>query len=85
MASYTKIKANNQQGYKWICTLEGPPDPLTRKRKQIPRRGDTQKEAFARAQEELNKIVKGIDSKKIKKLTFEKVADECSKLILKDG
>lgn len=38
MASYTKIKANNKQGYKWICTLEGPPDPVTGKRKQIPRR-----------------------------------------------
>ncbi|OMF17005.1 site-specific integrase [Paenibacillus amylolyticus] len=58
MASYTKIKANNKQGYKWICTLEGPPDPVTGKRKQIPRRGDTQKEALARAQESLKEYVK---------------------------
>lgn len=63
MASYTKIKANNKQGYKWICTLEGPPDPITGKRKQIPRRGDTQKEALARAQAEYEKLAKGIDTK----------------------
>ncbi|MGD0032499.1 site-specific integrase [Paenibacillus illinoisensis] len=75
MASYTKIKANNKQGYKWICTLEGPPDPVTGKRKQIPRRGDTKGEAFARAQKVLEDLTKyGIDSKKIKKITFEEVA-----------
>ncbi|WP_308722447.1 tyrosine-type recombinase/integrase [Paenibacillus polysaccharolyticus] len=75
MASYTKIKANNKQGYKWICTLEGPPDPVTGKRKQIPRRGDTQKEALARAQKVLDDLTHhGIDSKKNKKLPFEEVA-----------
>lgn len=76
MASYTKIPAKNKQGYKWICTLEGPPDPVTGKRKQIPRRGDTQKEAYDRANAELKKLKEGIDTKKIKKLTFGKVADE---------
>lgn len=44
MASYTKVPAKNKQGYKWICTLEGPPD--------------------------------GIDTKKVKKVTFEEVAWE---------
>lgn len=83
MASYTKIKANNKQGYKWICTLEGPPDPNTGKRKQIARRADTQKEAFNRAQEEYKKMEKGVDSKKIKKITFEDVADEWLKVYSK--
>ncbi|AZK46409.1 tyrosine-type recombinase/integrase [Paenibacillus lentus] len=75
-ASYKKIPAKNKQGYKWICTLEGPPDPVTGKRKQIPRRGDTQKEAYDRAKAELKKLKEGIDTKKIKKLTFEVVAWE---------
>lgn len=76
MASYTKVPAKNKQGYKWACTLEGPPDQMTGKRKQIVRRGDTQKEAYARAQEEYKKLKKGIDTKKIKNLTFGEVADE---------
>lgn len=77
MASYTKIKANNKQGYKWICTLEGPPDPVTGKRNQIVRRGDTQKEALARAQKVVDDHTKlGVDAKNTKNQTFEKVKDE---------
>ena len=75
MASYTKIPANNKQGYKYICTIEGPPDPVTGKRNQIPRRGDTKKEAWQRCQDVLIKLLgHGIDSKKVKKMTFEDVA-----------
>ncbi|OAB41010.1 integrase [Paenibacillus macquariensis subsp. defensor] len=76
MASYTKIPANNKQGYKWICTIEGPPDPTTGKRNQIPRRADTQKEALARAQSVYNERKLGVDSKKNKKTTIKDVADE---------
>ncbi|WP_255247880.1 tyrosine-type recombinase/integrase [Paenibacillus sp. 7523-1] len=77
MASYTKIKANNKQGYKWICTLEGPPDPMTGKRKQIPRRGDTQKEALARAQESLKEYIKSQQGLTVQnKITFEEAAYE---------
>lgn len=77
MVSYKKIKANNKQGYKWICTLEGPPDPVTGKRKQIPRRGDSQKEALARAQKVLDDLtLHGVDAKKVKNQTFEQVKDE---------
>ncbi|WP_366290146.1 site-specific integrase [Paenibacillus sp. AN1007] len=55
--------------------MEGPPDPVTGKRKQIPRRGDTQKEALARAQKVLDDLTNhGIDSKKNKNLPFKKVA-----------
>lgn len=84
MASYTKVPAKNKQGYKWVCTLEGPPDPVTGKRNQIPRRGDTQKEAFERAQKVLNDLKKhGIDSKKVKKLTFEDVSKSWIKVYSK--
>lgn len=76
MASYTKVPAKNKQGYKWVCTLEGPPDPVTGKRKQIPRRGDTKKEAFDRADAVLKKLEEGVDVKKVQKLTFEEVAWE---------
>ncbi|HBU81712.1 MAG TPA: site-specific integrase [Paenibacillus sp.] len=77
MASYTKIKANNKQGYKWICTLEGPTDPVTGKRKQIPRRGDTQKEAFAKAQKALDELTEhNLDSRSLSKLSFEEVAQD---------
>lgn len=74
MASFSKIPANNKQGYKWICTLDGLPDPVTGKRKQIARRGDTKKEAEQRAQKVLDALMKGIDNRKIRKLTFEEVA-----------
>lgn len=76
MASYTKIPANNKQGYKWICTLEGPPDPITGERRQIPRRADTQKEALARCQAVFDEMKKGLDPKKNKKATIESVGEE---------
>ncbi|KZS45746.1 integrase [Paenibacillus glucanolyticus] len=77
MASYTKIPAKNKQGYKWICTLEGPPDPLTGKRRQIPRRGDTKKEAYDRAKAVVDALNKhGIDHRKVKKQTFEIVSKD---------
>ncbi|MBY7736764.1 site-specific integrase [Paenibacillus sp. P2(2022)] len=75
MASFTKIKANNKQGYKWICTVDGLPNPVTGKRNQIARRGDTKKQAEERVQKVVDAQKNhGIDTKKIKKLTFEQVA-----------
>ncbi|KKC45854.1 integrase [Paenibacillus sp. D9] len=77
MASFKKYPANNKQGYKWGCIKEGPPDPVTGKRKQIERRGDTKKEAEARCDEAISKLTEfGIDEKKLKSLTFERVAEE---------
>lgn len=35
---------------KWSCTTDATPDPLTGKRRQVTRRGDTKKEALNRAQ-----------------------------------
>jgi integrase len=77
MASYTKIPANNKQGYKWVCIKDGPPDPATGTRNQVKRRGDTKKEAEARCDEAIRSLTDfGVDEKKIKSLTFEKVAEE---------
>ncbi|CAH1205853.1 Tyrosine recombinase XerC [Paenibacillus plantiphilus] len=77
MASMKKIPANNKQGYKWVCTKDGPPDPVTGKRKQIMRRGNTQKEAEAR----VDKVIKdlkehGIDHQVIKNKSFDMVSLE---------
>lgn len=35
---------------KWSCTTDAIPDPLTGKRRQVTRRGDTKKEAVQRSQ-----------------------------------
>lgn len=83
MASYIKIPANNKQGYKWICIIEGPPDPTTGKRNQIPRRADTQKEALARAKSVYNERKLGIDSKRSKRILIKDVAEEWLKIYSK--
>ncbi|OXM17355.1 tyrosine-type recombinase/integrase [Paenibacillus herberti] len=77
MASFKKIPANNKQGYKWMCIKDGPADPATGARNQIKRRADTRKEAEARCDEAIRSLTEfGIDVKKLKNLTFEKVAEE---------
>ncbi|MBO7747387.1 site-specific integrase [Paenibacillus sp. MWE-103] len=75
MASFKKIQANNKQGYKWICIKDGPPDPVTGKRNQIERRGDTKKEAEARVDDVIASLMDGINIKMIKNLPFNKVAE----------
>lgn len=77
MASFSQVPAKNKQGYKWICTKDGPPDPVTGKRNQIARRADTKKEAEARVDKVLRALKEdGINEKKVKGLPFYKVADE---------
>jgi integrase len=77
MAYFRKVKANNKQGYKWVCVKDGPPDPVTGKRRQISRRADTKKEAEAKVDEVLKELTEhGIDESKVKHLTFEDVAWE---------
>jgi len=77
MAYFTQVKAKNKQGFKWVCVLEGPPDPVTGERRQIARRGETKKEALARAEEVVRKLKEdGIDEAKVKHLTFEEVAKD---------
>lgn len=86
MAYFQKVKSNNKQGYKWVCVIEAPPDPVTGKRRQIARRGDTKKEALARAEEALEKLTEyEIDEKKAKHMPFEKVAWEWYDIYSKTG
>ncbi|AKG36142.1 tyrosine-type recombinase/integrase [Paenibacillus durus] len=70
MAEPKKIPAKNKQGYKWRVVLEGPPDPITGERRQIPRVRDTKSEAMRAAQEEYDRLAGGVDKKKAKKTTF---------------
>ncbi|CAH1190380.1 Tyrosine recombinase XerC [Paenibacillus plantiphilus] len=77
MASFTKIKAKNKQGYKYICVADGPPDPITGERKQISRRGDSKKEAEERVNQAIKNLKNsGISEKTLKKKSFEVVANE---------
>ncbi|MEY9095370.1 tyrosine-type recombinase/integrase [Paenibacillus sp. RC84] len=77
MPSFQKVAAKNKQGYKWVCTVDAPPDPITGKRKQIARRGDTKKEAENRANKALeDQLEFGIDAKASKNMPFEKIAWE---------
>ncbi|SFJ43731.1 Site-specific recombinase XerD [Paenibacillus sp. UNC496MF] len=77
MASFKKVQAQNKQGYMWTCIKDGPPDPVTGKRNQIKRRGETKKEAEARVDQALLSLKDdGIDVKRIKNMTFQKVAEE---------
>lgn len=86
MASFTKIPSNNKQGYKWVCVKDGPPDPVTGKRKQIARRGDTKKEAEGRVDKALKKLVKTThDEKMIKNLKFEEVAKDWLEVYARTG
>lgn len=74
---FYQVKANNKKGYKWGCVKDGPPDPVTGKRNQIRRVGETQKEAEAKVDEAIRKLKEhGIDEKKVKNLPFEQVAWE---------
>ncbi|GAA0390072.1 tyrosine-type recombinase/integrase [Paenibacillus motobuensis] len=77
MASYTKVPAKNKQGYKYVCVIDGPSDPITGKRKQISRRGNTQKEALKRAEAALDELINQEESEEIiAPPTFEEVAND---------
>ncbi|NUU62650.1 tyrosine-type recombinase/integrase [Paenibacillus agri] len=75
MASIKKIPAKNKQGYKWRCVMEGPPDPVTGERRQIPRVRDTKQEAIDAAQEAVNILHSGIDLKKAKRTSFREATE----------
>lgn len=60
---------------KWECIEDGPADPVTGERKQIKRRGRTQKEAKAKVNAEIKKRSEGlIDRNVAKKITFDMAA-----------
>ncbi|OQM47499.1 site-specific integrase [Anoxybacillus sp. UARK-01] len=86
MAYFQEVKAKNKKGYKWRCVLEAPPHPVTGKRRQISRTADTKKEALARAEAALEKLIDdGIDEREIKNLPFEKMAWEWLNVYAKSG
>ncbi|QJC52937.1 site-specific integrase [Paenibacillus albicereus] len=86
MASFTKIPANNKQGYKWVCIKDGPPDPATGARNQVKRRGDTKKEAEARCDEAIKKLGEhGLSEKDLKQLPFGRVAAEWLETYVRGG
>ncbi|PGC67603.1 tyrosine-type recombinase/integrase [Bacillus safensis] len=63
------------KGKKWLAVGDGPPDPVTGKRKQIPRRGKTKKEAEQRVLKAIAALEEdGIDETVVKRMTFEKLA-----------
>lgn len=65
------------KGKKWLAVGDGPPDPVTGKRKQIPRRGKTKKEAEQRVLKAIAALEEdGIDESVVKKMTFDKLANE---------
>lgn len=80
-----KITAKNKQGYKWRLVIEGPPNPITGERKQIPRVRDTQKEVIAACQDEYKRLEAGFDGKRAKTLTFEQAGQEWLKTFAKLG
>lgn len=65
MVSFTKIPANNKQGYKWRCVMEGPPDPLTGQRQQVARVRETKSGAKNAAQTVIDKMSGGMNTKRL--------------------
>lgn len=84
MASFQKIKANNKQGYKWVCIMDGPPDPVTGKRRQITRRGDTKKEAEKRAKTAVEKL-KDSGGVKKKRILFDELSNDWMEVYSRSG
>lgn len=76
MAYLKKIPAKNKQGYKWLCVIEGPTDPSSGERQQVSRRADTKGEASQRAQDAVDALKSGLDTKKAKSAKFTTVALE---------
>ena len=62
---------------KWSCTADATPDPLTGKRRQVTRRGDTKKEAQQRTTEAVEQLS---NERNIKKRTVNEVFDEWIKI-----
>ncbi|MBP1948482.1 tyrosine-type recombinase/integrase [Virgibacillus litoralis] len=72
----SKTKTKNGQ-VRWVCVEDSPRDSATGKRKQITRRGKTQKEAKKRVETAIkDELETGINHKETKDMTFDKLADE---------
>lgn len=62
---------------KWSCTADATPDPLTGKRRQVTRRGDTKKEAQQRTTEAVEQLS---NERNTKKRTVNEVFEEWIKI-----
>ncbi len=61
---------------RWVCVADGPADPVTGKRKQIPRRGKTKREAMNRVREAIRLLEEdGIDQRIGRSMTFDELAE----------
>lgn len=82
MGNFNYYEATLNSGQKrWICITDGPSDPVTGKRKQIKRRGKTQKEARNKVKAVLKSLEEDqIDPNAAKKVTFEMAANRWIKL-----
>lgn len=68
-------KVKLKSGIRWECFADGPPDPVTGKRRQIKRRGKTQREAKKRVEQAIRYLEEDqIDESLAKKITFETAA-----------
>lgn len=69
-------KVKIKSGWVWECVCEAPRNPRTGRRRQIRRRGKTQKEAKQRVEDAIRTLEEnGIDESVSKSITFEKVAE----------
>lgn len=67
-----KLKSGEER---WECYADAPPDPVTGKRRQIKRRGKTQREAKKRVERAIRSLEDdNIDEALAKKITFEQAA-----------
>ncbi|MCM3110635.1 tyrosine-type recombinase/integrase [Lederbergia lenta] len=62
MAYFQKVPAKNKQGYRWKCTEDAPPHPITGKRRQVTRRADTKKEAQNKVDVAIEELVSKDDN-----------------------
>lgn len=70
-------KVKIKSGYVWECVADGPPNPATGKRRQIRRRGKTQREAKQRVEDAIRKLsLDGIDESISRTVTFEELANK---------
>src|SRR5699024_3708027 len=86
MAYFQKVPAKNKQGYRWKCTQEAPRHPVSGKRRQVRRRGETKKQAEKRedkANEELIKVDKGEYNQDLKDITVKELFDKWFELVMK--
>lgn len=86
MAYFQKVPAKNKKGYRWKCTKDAPRHPLTGKRRQVTRRGETKDEAEAKVDQAIEKMLKedrGDINQDLENITVKELFDKWLDLIMK--